>query len=294
MTRIVVLSDPHLSPTHGFFWRNWLRARDAAARLEPACTIINGDLCIDGPDSDAEMAFAAAALRDIPGIVLPLPGNHDIGDEPPGQDARQIVDEARLSRWDRFIGPDRWRRDLDGWTLLGLNAQLFGSGLAREDEQNAWLDQALAESGGRRLALVLHKPLFVEHAGEAGPTVASLGPGPRQDLLRRLASADLRLIVSGHLHTHRDRMVDGVRHLWAPSVAFAGGHGLLGDPGCGFLVLKLDGDAVSAETVRPEGLVSHDLAAIKQHGRYRFLREMPACPPDLADGRTLALAAGSR
>ena len=35
MTRIVILSDIHLSPTHGFFWENWCTARefaDAACR----------------------------------------------------------------------------------------------------------------------------------------------------------------------------------------------------------------------------------------------------------------------
>src|SRR5579863_1188801 len=33
MARIVVLSDIHLSPTHGFFWENWRLAREFAAPL---------------------------------------------------------------------------------------------------------------------------------------------------------------------------------------------------------------------------------------------------------------------
>lgn len=293
MTRIIILSDPHLSPTHGFFWENWLLVRDAAARIDAACTVVNGDLCIDGPDSDAEMAFAAQALANLPGTVLPLPGNHDVGDEPPGQDVRQLIDEARLARWDRFIGADRWRHDLDGWTLLGVNAQLFGSGLARENEQNDWLDEALADSRSQRIALILHKPLFIEHANEADPTIGSMALAPRRDLMRRLAGADTRLIVSGHLHTHRDRVVEGIRHLWVPSCAFAGSHGYPDDPACGFLTLDLDGDTVTTEAIRPRGLVSHDLADIKQHGRYKFLREMPPCPPDLAASTRLAFAQAS-
>ena len=35
MARIVVLSDIHLSPTHGFFWQNWCVARDFANMLDP-------------------------------------------------------------------------------------------------------------------------------------------------------------------------------------------------------------------------------------------------------------------
>ncbi len=293
MTRIIILSDPHLSPTHGFFWENWLLVREAAARLDAACTVVSGDLCIDGPDSDAEMEFAAQALANLPGTVLPLPGNHDVGDEPPGQDVRQLIDESRLARWDRFIGADRWRHDLDGWTLLGVNAQLFGSGLARETEQNDWLDAALADSRGQRIALILHKPLFIEQADEADPTIGSMGLAPRRDLMRRLAGADTRLIVSGHLHTHRDRVVEGIRQLWVPSCAFAGSHGYPGDPACGFLTLDLDGDTVTTATIRPQGLVSHDLAAIKQHGRYKFLREMPHCAPDFAASTRLAFAQAS-
>src|SRR5262249_49300591 len=98
--------------------------------------IINGDLSINGPDSDTEIAFAAQALKGLRGQVLPLPGNHDIGDEPPGQDPDQIINQARLARWDEALGPDRWTYEAGDWLLIGINAQLFGSGLAREIEQN--------------------------------------------------------------------------------------------------------------------------------------------------------------
>jgi len=63
MARIVVLSDIHLSPTHGFFWENWCVAREFADAAKADAVIVNGDLAINGPDSDAEIAFAAAALE---------------------------------------------------------------------------------------------------------------------------------------------------------------------------------------------------------------------------------------
>jgi hypothetical protein len=63
---------------------------------------------------------------------MPLPGNHDVGDEPPGQDPSQIVDASRLARWDRFFAIDRWSFDAEAWRIIGLTPQLLGSGLARE------------------------------------------------------------------------------------------------------------------------------------------------------------------
>jgi 3',5'-cyclic AMP phosphodiesterase CpdA len=62
MARIVVLSDIHLSPTHGFFWENWCVARESADAAKADAVIVNGDLAINGPESDAEIAFAATAL----------------------------------------------------------------------------------------------------------------------------------------------------------------------------------------------------------------------------------------
>ncbi len=282
MTRVLVLSDLHLSPTHGFFWNNWTLARDAANAMTPAAVIVTGDLCINGPDSDAEVAFAAAALRRLAPRVLALPGNHDVGDEPPGQDAEQLVDDGRLSRWNTAFGGDRWSFDLPGWRLIGVNAQLFGSGLPAEETQHAWLDTALASAAGRQIALFLHKPLFLEEAGEPDPTTSSLNLAPRQTLLAKLRDAGVALVVSGHLHQYRDRTVEGLRHVWAPSTAFMPSQSLGGDRRPGMLAIDFAGPAPVIELLRPTGMAELDLATIKGHGRYKFLRDMPPCPPQAA------------
>jgi len=44
MGRIIILSDIHISPTHGFFWENWCIARDFANRVAAEAVIVNGDL----------------------------------------------------------------------------------------------------------------------------------------------------------------------------------------------------------------------------------------------------------
>jgi 3',5'-cyclic AMP phosphodiesterase CpdA len=278
MTRIVVLSDIHLSPTHGFFWENWCLARDFADAAKGDAVIVNGDLAINGPESDAEIAFAATALAKLSTPVMALPGNHDVGDEPPGQDPDQIIDTGRLARWDNSFATDRWALDAGGWRLVGVNAQLFGSGLEREHTQDQWLDEQL-RTAGRPIALFLHKPLFLESPTDDEVTPSCMVPSARTRLLDKLNRSDVRLIVSGHPHQHRDRTIGGQRHLWVPAVAFAAAQPRGGDGSCGLMVLDFSPTDVEVTIERPAGLVSHDLAAIKGHGRYRFLRDMPPSPP---------------
>jgi 3',5'-cyclic AMP phosphodiesterase CpdA len=224
MARIVVLSDIHLSPTHGFFWQNWCVARDFADAAKADAAVINGDLAINGPDSDAEIAFAAAALKSLRTRGVALPGNHDVGDEPPGQD------------------PDRWTLNAGRWLLVGVNAQLFGSGLPREHAQDQWLDERLSAAAGRPVALFLHKPLFLQDPADDFVTTACLVPSARTRLLKRLHRPEVRLVVSGHLHQHRHRTIGGLRHLWVPAVAFAAPQELGGDGRCGIAVLDFSRD----------------------------------------------------
>jgi 3',5'-cyclic AMP phosphodiesterase CpdA len=281
MARVVVLSDIHLSPTHGFFWGNWCVAREFADAAEADVVIVNGDLAINGPDSDAEITFAAAALGKVRTRVMALPGNHDVGDEPPGQDPDQIIDENRLARWDRSFAADRWALDAGDWRLLGINAQLCDSGLAREHAQDQWLDEQLSALE-RPAALFLHKPLFLEQPTD-GVSPACMPPPARMRMLEKLNRSDVRLIVSGHLHQHRDRIVHGQRHLWTPAVAFTAPQALGGDGQCGIAVLDFSRDGVEVTIERPHGLISHALAAITGYGRYRFLRDMPPSPPPTDD-----------
>ena len=228
MARIVVLSDIHLSPTHGFFWENWCVAREFTDAAKADAVIVNGDLAINGPDDDAEIAFAATALGNLHPRVMALPGNHDVGDEPPGQDPEQIIDADRLARWDRSFGTDRWALDAGGWRMVGVNAQLFGSGLTREDAQDQWLDEQLS-TAGRPTALFLHKPLFLEGPTDDVVCPACMVPSARTRLLAKFTRSDVRLIVSGHLHQHRDRTFGDQRHLWLPAVAFAAAQAHGGD-----------------------------------------------------------------
>jgi 3',5'-cyclic AMP phosphodiesterase CpdA len=277
--KILVISDIHLSPSHGFFWENWSVARDFANEASAQAVIVNGDLCINGPEENEELAFAAYAVSGLAAPVVTLPGNHDVGDEPPGQDQDQLIHEGRMERWLRVFPSDRWIFETGGWILAGVNAQLFGSGLARETEQRRWLEIALKEAAPKPVALFLHKPLFLDGPSDSVLSIACMNPGPRRELLQLISGSTVRLIVSGHLHQYRDRIVDGIRHVWAPSTAFAAPHDLGGDPRCGLLSIDFDEASVTLNVEYPNGLITHDLGAIKGHGRHKFLRDMPDAPP---------------
>jgi 3',5'-cyclic AMP phosphodiesterase CpdA len=282
MAHVIIISDPHLSPTHGFFWDNWCRACDVVNRLAPDAVIVSGDLCINGPDSDAEVAFARQALGRLKPPVHAIPGNHDVGDEPPGQEAGQIIDAYRLQRWTSVFGTDRFAFDLGGWRVLGINAQLLGSGLAQETEQDVWLDGELDRSS-QPIMLALHKPLLLQSADEAEMTASSVNPEPRARLLRRLKTAPVQLVVSGHLHCRRDVVRDGLRCIWAPSTAFVHRAHPFDGAACevGVLSVELDGGGARVEAIDIPGLVAYELAELKGHRRYKYLRDMPACPPPI-------------
>ncbi|MBL6617342.1 MAG: metallophosphoesterase [Reyranella sp.] len=280
MARIIVISDPHLSPTHGFFWDNWCRTCEMVNQLAPDAVIVSGDLCINGPDSDAEVAFARQALGRLTAPVHAVPGNHDVGDEPPGQDAGQIIDASRLQRWRSVFGADRFAFDAGGWRVLGINAQLLGSDLPQEEEQDAWLDRELG-AAARPVLLALHKPLFLQSLAESEETERTVNPAPRARLLRRLRNAPVQVVLSGHLHCHRDVVREDRRHVWAPSTAF-----LVPEPAdssadnvLGILSIELSAEGVRVERIDVPGLVAYDLLELKGHGRYKYLRDMPACPP---------------
>ena len=48
----------------------------------------------------------------------------------------------------------------DGWRLIGLNAQLFGTDSDVEGEQWGWLVEQIDAASQQPTALLLHKPLF--------------------------------------------------------------------------------------------------------------------------------------
>ena len=70
---------------------------------------------------------------------------------------------------------------------------------------------------------------------------------------------------------------------WVPSTAFV--VPAPADPAAasilGVVSIDLDANDARVERLEVPGLAPCDLAELKGHGRYKHLRDMPACPPAL-------------
>jgi alkaline phosphatase D len=252
--RVIQISDTHISTRHDHFAAN-VAAMRAWVTAQNADLIINtGDVSMNGAGDTADLDAAAAWHRDLGAPVHSVPGNHDVGDSAALR-PDQALDDARLAAWRDRIGPDRWQVDAAGWRLIGLNAMLLGTGHAQEEQQFAWLAEAVAHTGP--IALFLHKPLFIVNADEAAAGYWTVPPAPRHRVLDILAGGEVLLIASGHLHIHRQRRIGITRHVWAPSSAFVvaemqedlGGARRLGAIEHVFSLAGVD-----SRHVRPEGL----------------------------------------
>ena len=254
MFTLAQISDTHLGAGTPLFRANFDRMAAALSASPPDLLVASGDLSLDGADSEADLAFAAARFRRLPGPVLALPGNHDVGDHP-DRAPRQPVNAERLARYARHFGAHRWAADRPGWRLLGLNSQVMGSGLAEEQAQSGFIAAQLASLGDRRLAVFLHKPFFVAEPADPVFDYWSVPPFARAPLASLYDHPALRLVASGHLHIHHLRRRGPAVHAWAPSVGFivAGEEqpDLPGERPCGWLLHRFGADAVTTELVVP-------------------------------------------
>ena len=161
-TRVILVSDSHLSADAPEAGDNWAAVVRYVAAAAPDLVIHLGDLSLDGMRNPADLEYARRQLDLLPAGQV-VPGNHDVGDNPlPGGRDDLAIDDVRQQRWLDIIGPGHWSLTLPGWTLLALNAQLAGSGLAAEARQWSWLEdqvRQVRQAGDQRIALISHKPL---------------------------------------------------------------------------------------------------------------------------------------
>jgi 3',5'-cyclic AMP phosphodiesterase CpdA len=249
-TRVLVVSDTHLSVRTPEATANWDAIVDHVATTRPEAVFHLGDLALDGTRAP-DLEYAREQLEKLPVPWRVIPGNHDVGDNPvPGGPTEHLIDAAARQHWVDSLGADHWTFDVDGWTF-------FGSGLDVDAEQWDWLQQeALVRPPQRRVALLTHKPLYAPVEELATSPSYRFVPPPARGRLTSLArAAGVELVVSGHVHQYRVLGDDGMRHVWAPSAWAVLPERLqptLGYKRAGAVSLAVAGEA-DPELVEPEG-----------------------------------------
>jgi len=267
--RIVLVSDSHLSPVVGAFGDNWLAIEAWIASMRPDMVVHLGDITAYGDEDPAELSQAFHVLNSGDWEKRFLPGNHDMGDNPPGPGVaseQRLVDLEHLQRYRGVFGPDRWSFRAGAWQILGLNAQLFGTGLDEEEAQFAWVEAALGTSSGP-LGVMLHKPLFRNGPADDEIHGRYVPQAPRRRLLDLLARRDLRFVVAGHTHQTRQIEVDGVEHVWAPSCAFVIPDALqetIGAKIVGAMTLDLTDTTHHFRLALPDRVIQHNVVDFPQ------------------------------
>jgi predicted phosphodiesterase len=259
--RVILVSDTHLSASAPQAQANWDAVVGYVGACSPDLVIHLGDLSLDGASDAAGLRRGRTPLDRLPAPWHAVPGNHDIGDNPwPGAPAGIAVDTARHQRWLDIVGADHWSITVGGWTVLAMNAQLLGSGLAAESAQWSWLEEQISRHRGHQpVALITHKPVTATGAELAAAPPHRFWPPPARDRLARLfGGTPPVLVLSGHVHQYRVLRLDGTEHLWVPTtwaVLPAQIQPVLGAKRCGIVSLTLTtGAPANHELIEPDGL----------------------------------------
>lgn len=262
--RIVQVSDTHLSRNRAYFHDNWQVFVDAMIADPPDLIVHTGDVSLNGMEVPDDLLFARSELARLPGRVIVIPGNHDIGENPPDRGPGHAVDDTRRQRWLDSFGPDWWRHDLDGWQIIALNSQLLDSGLAAEAAQWEWLESALANTGSKRTLLFLHKPLCYHDMADPHKVSYCLHPSVRHSLAALFNRHDVALVASGHLHAYRTMAHPGLNMVWAPATAFINTAERNRPPieairRPGYLEFRLSPSGVDHALIEPPLFIGHDM-----------------------------------
>lgn len=276
MLRILQISDTHLAHDNAVFEANFDAALALVRELAVDLVVHTGDLSLDGSEREADLRHAASRHRQIPVETLVIPGNHDVGETVGLGNPAQAIDAVRLQRYRQHFGADWWVRDIGGWRLVGLNSMLLGSGLPDEAAQAQAMAEAIGGHGERSVAVFMHKPLYLQHVGEAPHPYFTVPPDFRGGLAATIDHPAVRLVATGHLHQCAVHVRGARTHVWSPSTAFVAGplrrQQLGGEHEIGVVLHEFGDGVVSSRIMTPpamQRLVSEELLEGRAYPHFR-------------------------
>ena len=280
--RLVQVSDTHLSAERAYFNDNFDVFCAEMAADPPDLIVHTGDISLDGAASDADLVYAANELKRLPGEVLTLAGNHDIGEAPAFSRLDQPLDNVRTTRWARTAGGRWWSRVVgDGWLIVGLDTALMASGLEDEARQLAFLREALTAHEGPRKLVFMHMPPYLDNPDDTKFSALAVPHPARAAFFDACISNGVRAIACGHVHVYRKLAHRGIDIVWAPPTAFVNIGAQLkrgyNFPRAGYLEWTLDGDNITHRLVEPPLMITQDVGRWNEdHGSTTHMPPFPA------------------
>jgi len=278
--RIVQGSESHLSGRAAWCLDNGDVFVNEMRAAPPDLIVWTGDVSLSGADGEADLDFARHEMGRLPCRTLVIPGNHDIGEpagsgngEFPNPKRERPITDHRRRRWRKYFGSEWWSENVGSWSLYGLNAQLFGSGLKAESQQIDFFTKALKTAGGRPGLLFLHKPLFYSDPAEHRHQLYCVLPEGRRRILQLAREFNIKVIGSGHLHCYRSIRHQKIRMIWAPATGFINTLKKKNRPPIrvtrrvGYVEYHIRGPYLTSHLIEPDLFVSHDIRNwSKAHG----------------------------
>jgi len=216
--RLVQISDTHLSRWDGPLRRNFRVLVDFLnTELRPDLVVNTGDIVLANPESEEDYQAAAELHRLIRAPVRYVPGNHDVGE---AYDTSWWAATAdRMARFRRYFGDTPWLERSGEFALIGLNSQVFGSGLEEEREQWRWLTDTAESIAGTDVIIFQHMSFYTPYAGSDG-RLGGITEADRERVLTSLAGSRVCGVANGHVHRYRTTRQGNAFEVWAPPTSF--------------------------------------------------------------------------
>jgi 3',5'-cyclic AMP phosphodiesterase CpdA len=216
--RLVQLADTHLSRWEGPLRRNFRTlAAFVNTVLRPDLIIHAGDAILSNPDAEEDYLAAKEIFELIDAPIRFIPGNHDIGE--PYERTWWTTTAERLARFRRHFGETPWLEWFGDVALLGLNSQVFGTGLPEEESQWQWLECVARTVEGRPVLLFQHKSFWTSYRGSDGRH-GGIHRADRERILEILRPTRFLGVSNGDVHRYRKVWHGDHLELWGPSTAF--------------------------------------------------------------------------
>lgn len=186
--------------------------------------IMAGDLTFNGElESLKELSFKLKEIEDLGTEVLVIPGNHDMYYKyARGYEDDHIVETAWIENEDylalmgdfgyneaEYKDPATFsyikKLDEDNYVLM-LDANHFGTRGSIDKNTIEWADQVLTELNGKHVFAVCHQPIITPFdKSYFGYEIYN-----PKEMIKLFRNHDISELYVGHIHSERDKTVDGV------------------------------------------------------------------------------------